>query len=124
MPDRQPAAPNAEEAADASQNKLMGVLSYILFLIPLLAAPKESKFARYHANQGLVLFIAATGWVVVASVLDGILLAISWRLTLILGGIIHLTWFAFLALSVIGILNAVNGRCRPLPVIGGIQILK
>ncbi len=36
----------------------MSVLAYIgiLFLIPLLACP-NSRFARYHTNQGLVLFL-------------------------------------------------------------------
>lgn len=43
---------------DVADNKVMAVLAYIgfLFLIPLLAAP-QSKFARFHTNQGLVLFI-------------------------------------------------------------------
>ena len=49
-------------AADAEQNKVFGILAYlgILCLIPLLAA-KDSRFARYHANQGLVLFLGAIG---------------------------------------------------------------
>ena len=46
------------DAADIEKNKLMAVLAYIIFLIPLLAA-KDSPFAKYHTNQGLVLFLAA-----------------------------------------------------------------
>ena len=43
---------------DINNNKGMSVLAYIgfLFLVPLLACP-NSKFARYHTNQGLVLFL-------------------------------------------------------------------
>ena len=43
---------------DIEDNKLMGVLAYIglLFLIPLFAA-KESKFAQFHTNQGILLCI-------------------------------------------------------------------
>lgn len=43
---------------DINDNKGMSVLAYIgfLFLIPLLACP-NSKYARYHTNQGLVLFL-------------------------------------------------------------------
>ena len=43
---------------DINDNKGMSVLAYIgiLFLIPLLACP-NSRFARYHTNQGLVLFL-------------------------------------------------------------------
>ena len=41
---------------DIQNNKIMAILSYfgILVLVPILAA-KESKFARFHANQGLIL---------------------------------------------------------------------
>ena len=44
---------------DIESNKIMAVLSYlgILWLIPMLAA-KESKFAQYHVNQGIILTIA------------------------------------------------------------------
>ena len=46
------------DAKDIEDNKVISILAYIglLFLIPLLAAP-NSKFAKYHTNQGLVLFI-------------------------------------------------------------------
>ena len=48
------------DAADIAKNKVLSLFAYIgiLFLIPLLAAP-NSKFARFHTNQGLVLFVAA-----------------------------------------------------------------
>ena len=45
------------DPADIEANKPMAILSYIwfLFIVPLVAAP-QSKFARFHANQGL------SGW--------------------------------------------------------------
>jgi hypothetical protein len=36
-------------------NKVMAILAYIIFFIPLLAA-RDSHFAMYHANQGLSSF--------------------------------------------------------------------
>ena len=45
-------------AADIEKNKAVGILAYILFFIPIIAA-RDSKFAMYHANQGLALFIVA-----------------------------------------------------------------
>ena len=41
------------DAADIAKNKVLSLFAYIgiLFLIPLLAAP-NSKFARFHTNQG------------------------------------------------------------------------
>ena len=40
--------------------KVMSALAYlwILFFLPLVVCP-DSKFGRYHANQGLVLLLAA-----------------------------------------------------------------
>ena len=46
---------------------------------PILAA-RESRFARYHANQGLVLLIACIAYSIVYGIVSSIILAISWRL--------------------------------------------
>ncbi len=47
------------DAEDADRNKVFGILAYLGFfcLVPIIVA-KDSPFAKYHANQGLVLFIA------------------------------------------------------------------
>lgn len=109
---------------DIESNKVMAILAYfgILVLIPLFAA-KESKFARYHVNQGLVLFIAEVAYGIVYAILSSIIWAISWRLYFITR-IIGIFSLVFLVLSVIGIVNAVNGQAKELPVIGKIKILK
>lgn len=115
---------NDFDAADIEQNKVMAVLAYlgILVLVPLLAA-KESKFARFHSNQGLILLIAALAYGIVYNILSFIILGISWRLYFILS-IFALLSLVFLILAIIGIVNAVNGRAKELPLIGKIQILK
>ena len=95
---------------DVSNNKVMGILSYIgiLVLIPLLAA-KDSSFARYHANQGLVLLI----FHIIVLILGKIWGLLGW-----VGGII---WFI---LAIIGIVNAAKGLAKELPVIGKYRLLK
>ena len=96
---------------DIEKNKVMGLLAYILFFIPLLAA-KDSPFARYHANQGLVLFLAA--------ILSSVILIIP-----ILGWIIApILSILITVLAVIGIINALNGKAKELPIIGKFKILK
>ena len=91
------------------ENQKLSVLSYIwpLALIPLILRSKDD-FARYHANQGLVLLIAEG----VASVVLG---------PLGLGGV-----GAALGLvgTIKGISNVLHGKKEPLPFIGGIDILK
>lgn len=112
------------DPADVEKNKAMGVLAYLswLVLIPIFAA-KDSRFARFHANQGLVLFIASAIFGVARWILSEILLAISWRLYFVTI-IISLFGLVFLALAIIGIVNAATGKAKELPVIGKIRILK
>ena len=99
------------DAADIEKNKLMAVLAYIIFLIPLLAA-KDSPFAKYHTNQGLVLFLAA--------IASGVILVIP-----ILGWIIApIASILITVLAVIGIINALNGKAKELPIIGKFKIIK
>lgn len=117
--------PSAEEA-DVRENKALAILAYILFLIPLLAAPKDSKFARYHTNQGLVLFLGALALGIVMGILNAIFAALTFWGTGFFGiilGLINVLWLAPLALAIIGIINAANGAMKPLPVIGTIQLL-
>ncbi len=48
----------APEKKDVEENKLIAALAYIsiICLVPLFLK-RESKFAQFHAKQGLVLFI-------------------------------------------------------------------
>ena len=110
---------------DATNNKAMGILAYlgILVLVPIFAA-KESRFARFHANQGLVLAITEIAYGIVISIINAIMFAISWRIAAITGTIFGILWLGFLAFSILGIINAANGKTDPLPVIGNITILK
>ncbi len=117
-------ATQTSDKQDAEQNKAMAILSYlgILVLIPIFAA-KDSKFARFHANQGLVLCIASIIYGVAYSVLSTIILEISWRLYFLVS-ILGFLSIGFLALCVIGIINAANGQEKELPIIGKFRILK
>ena len=96
---------------DIEKNKAMGLLAYILFFIPLLAA-KDSPFAKYHTNQGLVLFIC------------GLISSVVWIIP-ILGWIVApILSLVITVFAVIGIINALNGKAKELPIIGKYRILK
>ncbi|NLJ94768.1 MAG: zinc ribbon domain-containing protein [Clostridiaceae bacterium] len=109
---------------DIQQNKVMAVLAYfgLLVLIPILAA-KESPFARFHANQGLVLTLFAIAYYFVVSIFNAIILVISWNLYFITI-ISNLFGIVFLVFAILGIVNAANGVAKELPIIGKIKILK
>ncbi len=112
------------EASDIEQNKIFAVLGYLswLVLVPIFAAPK-SKFARFHANQGLVLAITEVAWWIVTAILGIILSAISWRLGFI-STILGLVNIVFVILAILGIVNAANGKAKELPIVGKFKILK
>jgi len=110
------------DAEDAENNKIFGILAYlgILCLVPLLAA-KNSPFARYHANQGLVLFLVEIALAIVLQILYTILTVIGiWYISVFLS----LLWLGVIALLIVGILNAAAGKCVPLPVIGKFTLIK
>lgn len=95
----------------------------ILVLIPILAA-KESKFARFHANQGLILLITGVAYSIFVQVVIKIVAFISYALAGIVGIALGLAWLLLLVLAIIGIINAVKGEFKQLPLIGQFQILK
>lgn len=106
---------------DIEKNKTMAVLAYLswLVLIPLFAA-KESKFARFHVNQGLVLAIAEIIIFGVCNTLGAIITPLWWLFSL-LSSLFSIVFFIF---SILGIVNGVKGRAKELPLIGGFKILK
>lgn len=99
-------------ADDIFKNKAMAILAYLglLFLVPLLAA-KDSPFARYHTNQGILLFIVQFVGVVATQIPE-----VGW----IAGALVNIFTTVLL---IIGILNAYNGKAKELPLIGRFRIL-
>ena len=97
---------------EINSGKLYAVCAYlsILILVPILAA-RQNRFAMYHANQGLLLLLASAAAYIVQ------------RLPFIgfLGGILQLM---LLLMLILGVINAVTGKTRPLPIIGNIQLLR
>ena len=108
------------DAADIDANKIFAVLAYIglLFLVPLLAAP-QSRFARYHTNQGVVLFLASIiAWGGLAVLMFVPLVGCLAMPVMVAVGA------GSLVLMIMGIINAASGQCKPLPLIGHYQLIK
>ena len=105
--------------------KGLAILAYfgILFLIPLFAT-KKGSFARYHANQSLVLFIFMVVFNVLSTVLGNILVNISPLLTLVVTGVFSVLVLVLCVFALIGIIHAAKGQRKPVPIIGGITIIK
>lgn len=107
-----------------SNDKVYGILAYIgfLFLVPLLAG--KSQFARFHANQGLVLFIADIVLGVMIGITAGVL-GLLGTIGTVLGSIVSgVLGLCIFIMMIMGIINAANGEMKPLPIIGGIKLIK
>lgn len=122
---------------DINDNKGICVLAYLgpLVFVPMFAR-KNSKFARFHSNQGLTFMIASIAYSIIQNVLLAILRSIfpyNWNYGY-LGGrgiifdalstILSLVWIVIGILCVIGIINAASGKAKQLPLIGKIKFLK
>jgi uncharacterized membrane protein len=118
-----------KEEIDAG--KAMAVLSYIgiLCLIPYFAE-KNNKYVRYHAVQGLNLFLVSLIVSVAAAVLAfvGAFLALIPVLGFILFAIISLVCsllpLGTFALEIMGVVYAFQDKAKELPIVNKYKIIK
>jgi len=102
----------SQASNDNGDGKGMAAISYlgILVLIPLLTK-KDDPFVKFHVQQGLALLVAGVIW------------GFAWIILAfipILGWLIAMAgWVILVVLMVMGIINAVNGAEKPLPILGG-----
>lgn len=89
---------------------IFAYLGIIFWLIAFLAGDKEG--AKFHLNQGLVLFLVS----LIGSVVS-LIPFVGW----ILGCVISI---AVLVFMIMGIVSACKDEEKPLPLIGKIQLLK
>ncbi len=111
---------------DVQNNKVFAILAYfgILVLVPIFAA-KESKFARFHANQGLVLCIVEVVWYLISYFISLALIhSLSFGFLTLWTGISWLVNIGILVFVIIGIVNAAQGSTKPMPLFGKFKILK
>lgn len=120
---------------DIESNKIMGVLSYlgILSLVPYFAA-KDSKYAQYHAKQGVNLFIIALAYSIISTIIQAVV-KVNKSVGFYYAYTVKVTpWYisvplnalsiAFFVFAIIGIINACKGEQKELPIIGKFKIIK
>ena len=118
----QPTPPPAASSAgnpDVDSNKALAIVGYIipiLFFLPLvMEGSKNSPFAKFHANQQLILLLSAVAVQIVGMVTIPLLIGLA---------ILPLGMLFLFVCMILGIINAVNGQMKKLPLIGGFTILK
>lgn len=103
----------AGNTGDKDNLNVMSALGYVIFFLPMLTHNGNS-YAMFHANQGLILLITA----VIINIVGAVIPFIGWFVIWPLG------WLFVLILAILGIVNALNGKKKELPLIGGFTILK
>lgn len=106
--------------SDIQANKIWAGLSYLgggfLFFLPLIVN-NSSPFGKFHANQALSFFIF--------DVIIGLVAGIIRRIPVIGSIISLLISLVCLAIMLFGLINAVQGKAKSLPIIGEIfKIIK
>ena len=98
---------------DINNNRVMAFLSYlwIFFIVPLIAA-SNSPYAKFHANQGLLLFLFDVVIAIVAMIP-----VVGWIISAVGAAMV-------LILRIIGIVNSLKGEAKELPLIGKYRIIK
>lgn len=98
---------------DKSRN-IFSAISYVTwigFLIAMVATDRSDRFVQHHLNQALVLNLA--------SIVGGVL-----RVIPLIGGIASdIVSLAVLVFWIMGIARALRGSTEPLPVIGDIHLI-
>jgi uncharacterized membrane protein len=105
----------AIDAKEIEEGKAFAILSYVLgflglpfFLIPLIM--RNNTYSLYHAKQCLMIWLVGMAGGMISSVLVAVFC---------LGVITGMALGVFiLVVEILGIINAVNGEMKPLPVIG------
>ena len=102
---------------EKSEGMFFGILSYIsvLCLIPYLLEDKNN-FVKFHAKQGLNLFLLEVIVGVSASILVFLLLFLGFAIVLVR----NIIECIFLVVSIMGIIDVATGKARELPIVNKI----
>ncbi len=102
---------------EIESGKTMGILAYVFFVIPLLTA-RDNKFAMYHTEQAIVLWIVFVVVYIAVIILNIVVGMISNSLGCVVSILGFLPWIAYVVLWIMGLMNAIGGKVKELPVIG------
>ena len=99
---------------EVESGKVFAILCYALgfiaipfFILPLVM--RDNEFSLYHSKQVMILWLLG-----IAGYITGVLLFVICIGPFIMLGVGILS----LILAIIGLINAINGEAKPLPIIG------
>ncbi len=105
---------------EVADGKVLAIIGYIFGIVAIVMLfVRNNNFVLYHAKQMTVVAIIWIAAGICVGIIGTVLAAVTkgFGACIIPVGIIGLN-VAMLVLVVIGIINAANGVCKPLPVVG------
>lgn len=115
-PVQQNVPPPVNAHQSGQKNILMAVLSYLgpLVIVSYLVA-KDDTFVKFHIRQGAVLFAIE---VIISVLFPRMFMMVFFPLMFVL----PIVNIALLVLSIVGIVNAVQGKEKELPLVGHLAV--
>lgn len=116
-----PVNPSTAPAGATAEDKTVAILAYVtpilmgvgIVIAILIHNGKKTALGAYHLRQSLGLLIASIAcWF--ALMIIGFIPVLNMLLLVIA----PLLWLAFFVLWIIGLLAAINGQMKPIPVVG------
>lgn len=101
-------SPDDQPAADIESGKMLAILCYIpvafvgLIVSIICIAQKNNAYSLYHAKQALTLCIC------------GLVLSVAWCIPFLN----FIVGIGMLVLFILGLVNAVQGKYAPVPLVG------
>lgn len=99
-----------DELTKSSQDKTIAIVAYLtvigLVVALVLNNEKKDPFAKYHIRQSLGLVLTS-----IALSLINVIPILGWIVSMIGALVLLYLW-------IMGILNAINGREKPVPILG------
>lgn len=105
---------------DVEKNRFVAAFAYfgIFVIVPVIAA-RESNFAKFHANQGIILLLLEAVFAIL-----GRIFSIIPFMGLLASFVYNIGGLCVFILSIIGLVNVFKGKEKRLPIIGEFDILK
>lgn len=115
------------DPADINENKMACGFVYlaITFFIPLVACP-NSRFGKFHANQGLIFLISCIALSIVCIILLnlGAIPFVGFMFRILSGIVSAVGSLAEIGMLIYGMVNTFSGKAVELPLIGRFTIIK
>ncbi|MCB0721482.1 MAG: hypothetical protein KDC42_04175 [Ignavibacteriae bacterium] len=102
---------------EIEDGKLMAILAWIIFLVPLFAA-RDKRFAMFHTEQAIVLLIVFVPLYILITIITVAIGQVSGTMACIVSILSFGVWILYLVMWILGLVSAIQGKAKELPFIG------